>query len=295
MSILFVINTMEINSTTTQESKFLKGIDTIAKAPRKLYFTGVLPTHIIPTVAIVGTRKPTTYGVEIAHAFAYTLASRGIAIISGLALGIDAIAHRAALEANGRTIAVLANGLDRIYPRSHTQLGRRIVAQGGAIISEYPASTPPYPSQFLARNRIISGLSQAIVIIEAAARSGTLNTATHALEQGKEVFVVPGNITSPMSQGCNKLIKQGAHPATCVEDILEVIAPQPTKIQPIQQKLGDTAEEEKILALLRAGIRQGDELHKKSGLAISEFSQTLTLLEIKGSIRALGAHQWMLK
>jgi len=287
---------MKINSTTPQEQLFLQRITSVAKPPKTLYFTGVLPTHTeAPVIAIVGTRKPTAYGKEVAYTFAYELAQKGAVIVSGLALGIDGIAHRAALDAGGTTVAVLANGLDKIYPSTHAQLGARIIENKGAIISEYEAGIAPYPSQFLSRNRIISGLSQAILIVEAAARSGTLNTAMHALEQGREVFVIPGNITSPLSAGCNALIKQGAHPAITPQDILDVIAPQSITTKPQQLTLGDTPEEQAILRLLQSGIRDGEELQQKSKLQISIFNQTMTMLEIKGFIRALGANNWAAK
>ena len=138
---------------------------------------------------------------------AFDLAKKGVTIVSGLALGIDGIAHAAALEAGGTTIAVLANSVDTVYPASHRSLGEAIIEHGGALISEYEPPRPAREFQFLARNRIVSGLSDAVIIIEAAARSGTLATATHALAQGREVFVVPGNITSPLSMGCNTLLK----------------------------------------------------------------------------------------
>ena len=153
---------------------------------------------------------------------------------------------------------------------------------------------PALPHQFLERNRLVSGLSDAILITEAALKSGTMSTALHAIEQGKEVFVIPGNITSPMSAGCNALIRQGATPVTDPAQILEVIAPQSQASQK-RLLLGDTDNETTVLTLLDSGIRDGDELQQKSGLSASEFSTTLTMLEINGQIRALGANQWTLK
>jgi DNA processing protein len=282
---------MKINNVSPDEQKYLQIISSIAKPPKSLYFIGELPEQRSTSVAIIGTRKPTTYGREVAHRLSFELAQKGVFIISGLALGIDSIAHRAVLEAKGRTIAVLGNGLPHIYPSSHQRLGEEIIANGGVIISEYDPGTPAYASNFLERNRLVSGLADAIVIIEAAKRSGTLNTAAHALAQGREVFVVPGNITSPLSAGCNALIKQGAHPVTCTEDILEVIAPQ-LETKPEQQALGDTLEEQKIITLLKEGFRDGALLQEKSTLDASVFNQTLTMLEIKGVVRGLGANQW---
>jgi len=284
---------MKINTISPDKHKFLQIASNIAKSPEKLYFIGNLPEQRTPTVAIVGTRKPTNYGKEVAHMFAYELAKRGVVIVSGLALGVDGFAHRGALEAGGITLAVLANGLPNIYPSTHQELAKQIVEKGGAIISEYEPGTSARQHQFLERNRLVSAFSDAVIIVEAATRSGTLNTAAHALEQGKKLFVVPGNITSPLSAGCNSLLKQGARPATKPEDILEIITPQllmPQSVLP----LGNTPLESQIIELLQSGIRDGDELHQKSQAPITEFSQTLTMLEINGVIRALGANQWTL-
>jgi DNA processing protein len=245
-------------------------------------------------VAIVGTRKPTSYGKEVAHKLAYDLAKRGVVVISGLALGIDSIAHKATIEAGGKTIAVLANSVDQIYPRTNQDLANKITESEGAILSEYEPPTDARDYQFLARNRIVSGLSDAVIVIEAAARSGTLATVSHALEQGKEVFVVPGNITSPLSAGCNALLKQGARVVTCAEDVLEIIAPQLLEAQSILP-LGNTPLESTIIGLLQSGIRDGDELQRQSEASVAEFSQALTMMEINGSVRGLGGNQWTLR
>ena len=194
---------MKINRATPDKHNYLLPLTNIAKVPQYIYFTGSLPEDRIPSVAIVGTRKPSAYGKEVAHTLSYDLAKKGVVIISGLALGIDSIAHKAAIEASGTTIAVLANSVDQIYPRTNKDLAEKILGSGGAILSEYEPPTDARDYQFLARNRIVSGLSDAVIVIEAAARSGTLATVSHALDQGKEVFVVPGNITSPLSTGCN--------------------------------------------------------------------------------------------
>lgn len=294
MSTLTDTKCMKINRISPLDNKYLQIIDTIDSCPKKLYFMGKLPDKRLPTVAIVGTRKPTSYGKEVTYQLAFDLAQRGIVIVSGLALGIDAIAHRGALDAGGITLAVLGNGLDTIYPANNQNLAKEILAKHGAIISEYEPEVEARDFQFLERNRIVSGLSDAVIVTEAAIRSGTMSTVAHALEQGREVFVVPGNITSPLSAGCNKLIKQGAHPITCADDVLEIIAPdllQPQAILP----LGSTKLESQIINLLQSGIRDGDELLIQTGADASEFSQTLTLMEISGAIRALGGNQWTLK
>ena len=285
---------MKINKISPLSSKCLQIIDTIAKSPKKLYFIGELPPTRIPTVAIVGSRRPTTYGKEVTYRLSNDLARRGVAIISGLALGVDGIAHRGALDAGGITLAVLANSVDIIYPATHRGLASDILNGGGAIISEYEPPTEARNFQFLERNRIVSGLSDAVIVTEAAVRSGTLSTVMHALEQGREVFVVPGNITSPLSAGCNNLIKQGAHPITCAEDVLEIIAPDLLQPQ-ATLALGSTQLESKIIELLQSGIRDGDELQSLSGVEANIFSTTVTVMEIAGTIRALGGNQWTLR
>jgi DNA processing protein len=285
---------MKINRLSPDKHPYLQIISTIAKVPEKLYFVGEIPTTRQPTVAVVGTRKPTAYGKEVAHQLAYDLARKGVVIVSGLALGIDAIAHQAALEAQGTTLAVLANGLDSIYPATNRGLADNIIAHGGALISEYPPTTEARAYRFLERNRIVSGLSDAVIVVEAAIRSGTLATVTHALEQGREVFVVPGNITSPLSAGCNALLKQGAHPVTCAEDILEIIAPHLLS-QQTTLSLGNTPLETTIIELLKSGVRDGDELQVRSAAAATDFATSLTMMEINGTIRALGGNQWTLK
>jgi DNA processing protein len=285
---------MKINIVSPQDHKYLQIIDTIAICPKKLYFRGKLPDRRLPTVAIVGTRKPTAYGKEVTYQLAGDLARRGIVIVSGLALGIDAIAHRGALDAGGITLAILGNSVDIIYPATNQSLANEILARGGAIISEYEPGIEARDFQFLERNRIVSGLSDAVIVTEAAIRSGTMSTVAHALEQGREVFVVPGNITSPLSAGCNNLIKQGAHPITSADDVLEIIAPDLLRPQALLP-LGANALESQIINLLQSGVRDGDELQIKTKADISKFSQTLTLMEISGTIRALGGNQWTLK
>lgn len=293
MSTVLDIKAMKINRLSPQKHKYLQILDTIAKCPDKLYMMGELPPERRPTVAIVGTRKPTAYGKEVTHQLSYELAQRGVVIVSGLALGVDGIAHRAALEAGGTTIAVLANGLPKIYPATHQSLADEIITKNGAILTEYAPGTDARDYQFLERNRLVSGLSDAIIITEAAARSGTLNTAMHALEQGKEVFVVPGNITSPLSAGCNALLRQGATPVTSASDVLEIIAPDTLQPQ-TKLALGSTLLETTIIQLLQSGLRDGDQLQQASGVSASEFAQALTMLEINGTVRSLGANQWTL-
>lgn len=283
---------MKINKLTPDYPEYLKIIQTIATAPKRLWYIGKLPENRLPTVAIIGTRKPTAYGREVVEHLSYELAKCGVVIVSGLALGVDGLAHRAALKAGGITIAIMPGGLDSIHPRSHRQLALDILGAGGALISEYPPGEPPYRSNFVARNRIVSGISDAVLVVEASAKSGTMHTASFALDQGRVVMAVPGNITSTVSAGCNNLIKTGAAPITHVTDILHEL-----NLGPVQPALpfASSPEEQVILQLIHAGLRDGDDLQKQSGLAPPLFGQTLTMLEIGGKVRALGANQWALQ
>lgn len=265
----------------------------ITLPPKQLYIVGELPTERRPTVAIVGTRKPTAYGREVTTRLADALARRGVVIVSGLALGVDAIAQQAALEAGGTTIAVLGNGLHRIYPATNRQLGLDIVAKGGAIVSEYEEGVEPMQHRFLERNRLVSGLADIVVITEAAARSGTLNTAGHALEQGRELYAVPGPITSPMSAGCNAVIRQGATPLVTIDEFVGELLTDNSEQTLLP--LGDTPTEQAIIDALASGIRDGDEIQKQLGITASELNMALTMLEINGAITPLGANQWRLR
>lgn len=294
MSTLFY-NFMEIFQINLSDYDYLRDLPHIPDPPKKLFMRGKLPEKRVKTVAIVGTRKPSAYGREIATKIASECAKNGIVVVSGLALGIDSIAHRAAIDSGGKTIAILANGVDKIYPRSHEDLGQKILQTNGAILSEYPNNTPARPWQFLARNRIVSGLADAVVIIEAASRSGTLSTANHALDQGKEIFAVPGNITSPLSAGCNQLIKNGANPLTSVEDLLDFLIPDRFEKQ-TQLFKGDTREENVILEFLsKNGTTSSDTIIKQMRLSASEFNQAITMLELKGLVLNNGGEKWSLK
>lgn len=308
MSILFSHFFQKYNEILPQEADFTEVLDTIAVTPKKLYFYGNMPEKRLkigtkrtyerpPALAIVGTRRPTKYGEEIAYKLAFEVAKRGVIIVSGLAYGIDSIAHRAALEAGGVTLAVLGTPIDQIYPRQHLGLAEKIVSQGGAIISEMAPGTKFHPkTSFLERNRLISGLVDVVVIPEAAERSGSLNTAAHALEQGREVFAAPGDINRPLSKGCNRLIRQGAMPYLEVEDVLNYFFPprRKRKSQQMSLPLGDNETETAILGWLAQGVSDGEMILERMKIEVGEFNRTLTLLEIKGKIRGLGANQWVL-
>ena len=292
---------MKINKLPPATSVFTERLSLIDDAPERLYYVGTLPETPIPVVAIVGTRKPTKYGTEVTQRVAYDLAKKGVVIVSGLALGVDALAHRAALEAGGVTVGVVINELPDISPRTNVPLAKQMIAQGGAVVLEWGVGDGAFftKASFLRRNRLVSGLSDAIIITEAAAQSGTLNTAAHALAQGREVFVVPGNITSPLSEGCNNLLKQGATPITEARDVLEVIAPHllPSHKNGAQTNLlfGDTPAETTVLQLIATGVRDGEQLQQQSRLSAADFSTALTMLEINGLVKALGANQWTIR
>ena len=289
---------MEINRIRPDEHNFTQRLASIANPPKSLCFMGKLPTSGAPVVAIVGSRKPSAYGREVTEQLAGDLATAGCIIVSGLALGIDGIAQKAALEAGGTVIGVIPNELPDISPQTNYKLAMNIIKNGGAILSEWKKGDGKIVNRwsFLERNRLVSGLADAVIITEAAERSGTLNTAAHALSQGRDVFAVPGNITSPLSAGCNALLKQGAYPATEAKDILHIIAPEQLK-KPGQSQLplGSSPEETIIINLIASGVRSGDQLQQQSGLSASNFSTALTMLEINGVIKPLGANNWTLK
>jgi len=287
---------MEVKKLTLHDNAYPLALRDIAGPPKELYYLGADPTDWLgrPRVAIVGSRGISPYGKQVTERLSRELAQRGIVIISGLALGVDGIAHAACLEAQGTTVAVLANGLDVVYPASHTQLARRILEQGGTLLSEYPEGTPSFKQHFIARNRIVAGLAQALLITEATEKSGTLHTARFALEQGRDVLAVPGNITSPNSIGTNNLIRSGATPITSVDDILYALGATHLPAEPIRRR-GDTAEEQAIIDLLYTGISDGHTLLIQTSLPAIQFNQALTMLEISGKIRALGNNHWSLK
>lgn len=282
---------MKINTFSLDDQPYLQICKTLAKPPKTLYSLGSLPPKRIVSVAIVGSRKPTSYGKQVTFDLAYNLAKRGVIIISGLAVGIDAAAHKGALEAGGTTLAILAHGLDMLYPQQHHTLARQILKKG-ALISEYQAGVTPRPYYFLARNRLVSGLADALIVTEAGERSGTLATVTFALEQGKEVFAVPGPITSPLSVGPNRLIQQGALPIVSADDVLRVIAPH--LLQPKASAKQYPVEQATILKLLSQGIRSSDQLQSRSKLEADVFLYTITMLEIAGEIRNIGGGEWAL-
>ena len=251
-------------------------------------------------VAIVGSRKPTMDGRRDARYFAGQLARQGITVTSGLARGIDTEAHRGALEQQGRTVAVLGSGLDCVYPESNAELAQKI-SESGALVSEFPLSWRPLPHNFPRRNRVISGLSQAVLVVEAARRSGSLSTARHALEQNREVFAVPGSIRNPMKQGCHGLLREGAGLAQRVEDIAGVLgrcvnlqATSPVRTPDGAGKINALDEREKVL-LDNIGYEPTglDEIVNMTGLGIEDITGKLLNLELEGLITAVGPGRYV--
>jgi DNA processing protein len=268
----------------------------IPNSPPLIYFQGDLREGDQWAVALVGTRRLSPYGRQVTQRLVTGLVGAGVTIVSGLARGIDSVAHRAALEAGGRTIAVLGSGVDNIYPPENRPLAREIAdGRRGAVVSEYPLGTEPDARNFPPRNRLISGLSLGVVIVEAGDKSGALITANFAAEQNRELFAVPGNINSPSSKGTNRLIQQGAKLVTGVDDILEELNLTMVQEQAaVQMALPETAEEALILAHLSHQPIHVDDLGQAVGLPSPVVSSTLTLMELKGMVQQVGGMSYVL-
>lgn len=285
------LEALHVSVLTLSDPKYPKLLKQIPDAPFVLYIKGKKtqqPISLDRTIAVVGTRKITPYGKNVTERLVSDLVACGFTIVSGLAYGVDAVAHQAALDAGGKTIAVLGCGIDIIAPPSNARLYAAIAKGGGAIISEMPLGLRPNKGLFPARNRIISGLSLGVVVTEGAHDSGALITARNAAEQGREVFAVPGPITSPYSGGPARLLKNGAKLVETVEDILEELnLPSLSNLTKKQIK-GETAEEEKILDLLADRQFHIDELVRTSGLTTAVVAATLTVLELRGIVKDYG-------
>jgi DNA processing protein len=250
--------------------------------PPALYLRGAGSSSLLSedAVAVVGARSCSAYGRSVARVLGRDLAAAGLVVASGMARGVDGEAHRGALEADGRTVAVLGCGIDRDYPAAHAELARRI-AENGLIVSEYEEGVEPAPWRFPARNRIIAGLCRATVVVEARERSGALITADFALEEGREVLAVPGEITSALSAGTNALLKLGATPVACAEDVLELFDLAPAEAA--TAAVGASARA--ILDRLRDGALTADELVRASGVDPAEVAAALVELELSGRVR----------
>ncbi len=269
------------------DKEYPENLKEIPDAPYVLYVKGTLEKQDARSVGVVGSRKMTSYGKDVTEMIVSDLTRSGITIISGLARGIDTTAHKTALKSGGRTIAVMAGGLDSIYPPENTQFAKEIV-QNGALISEYPLGYPYLPTSFPNRNRIISGLSKGVLIVEAERKSGTMWTATHAVEQNRPVFAVPGNITSLGAEGPNYLIQDGAKMVLAASDILDELGVDGTPL--LQDTLFPVDEmEAKLLEALSLEPLHLDEVVRITAGGISEISGKLTLMELKGMVKHLGS------
>jgi DNA processing protein len=262
--------------------------------PTVLYIRG----HLVPaddrSVGIVGTRRSTTYGKGVTERISQELAAAGVTIVSGLARGIDAVAHHVSLESGGRTVAVLGSGVDVIYPAEHRRLAERIL-ENGAVISEQPPGAKPDAPNFPARNRIISGMSRGVVVIEAPARSGALITASFAGDQGREVFVVPGNVGNPTSEGTNQLLRDGARIVRDGADILEDLDITGSAPAQLTMQLPATPVEERVLQCLSSEPLHIDEIAEAANLPGRETAEALLMMELKGMARNCGAQYYVVR
>lgn len=278
-----------VNLTLRENNGYPDLLREIPHPPHGLYSIGNLKPDCSNNLAIVGTRKATESGKELAKTFAHKLSLSGVNIVSGLALGIDAASHEGALAGGGFTVAVLGNGLDRLYPRQNERLAKKIIAAGGAIVSEYPLGSPSLPYRFLERNRIVSGLSKGVLIIEAPERSGSLVTARFAIDQNREVFAIPGPVSHPNFFGSHKLIQSGANLATAPEEILAMLNLKPVPQGTTSRQLFSSENEEEG-AILKTLESQGqplsiDKIIELTNLNAKTVNQTVSFLLIKNIVR----------
>jgi len=281
---------------SANNSDFPSLLKEIPSAPYLIYVKGEYDFNSAPMLAIVGSRKFTQYGKQVATSIARDLASAGITVVSGMAIGIDTFAHEGALEGGGKTLAILGSSLDdkNIGPRTNFNLSRHIIGNG-ALISDYPLETSATPQTFPARNRLMAGLSLGTIVIEASFNSGTLITANMAIDFNREVFAVPGNIFSPASQGTNDLIKRGAKIVTSVTDILEELHIEKfQEEQRIKEIIPASQEEESILKIISHEPTHIDRIIKLSKINTSVASSTLAILEMKGIIKDMGGQNYIL-
>lgn len=287
------IESQGIKILTWKDDAYPARLKEIEQPPPVLYIRGEYLPDDLYAVAIVGTRRVTPYGRQITEELSSYLVSNGITIISGLARGVDAIAHQTALKSGGRTIGVLGSGVDKIYPPEHRQLAERMM-ESGAIISDYAPGTPPDASNFPPRNRIISGLSLAVVVIEAGETSGALITAEFAAEQGREIFAVPGSILAPQSKGTNKLIQKGALPLLSVNDLMQALNLTRMGEHKAARKIIPADETEaRLMNVLSTEPLHVDEIRNQTELPIEKVSAALALMELKGMVRQVGGMNYV--
>jgi len=287
----------DIKAITIENKIYPKLLKELYTPPPLLYYKGNFDLKNDFTLAVVGARKYTNYGQQATTNIVKDLVYNNLTIVSGLALGIDALAHITALENNGKTVAVLGSGLDKqnIYPSQNRYLADKIISQNGLLISEFPPGTPPLRHHFPQRNRIISGLSLGTLIIEASEKSGALITAKYSLDQNREVFAVPGNIYSDTSSGTNRLIKMGARVVTSAEDIIETLnLDQAIAYIDNKKIIPETPEEEMLIAHLSHEPIHVDELTRLTKLDIAAINSTLAIMEMKGMVKNMGSMQYVL-
>ena len=279
-----------IAALTPDHDGYPRRLREIADPPPLLYVRGEFLDRDEWSLAIVGTRRPTSYGVQVTHTLTAELTDAGLTIVSGMARGVDGIAHETALEHGGRTVAVVASGLDRVYPPEHKRLASRILETGGALLSEYPIGTRPDARHFPRRNRIIAGVTLGTLVTEAGEKSGTWHTVTSALDQGREVFAVPGPITSEQSAGANNVIKRGLGKlVSCAEDILEELDVGPIERQAqLVEQLPEDPAEAALLEQIGSEPVHVDELSRLLQQPVHETAAAMATLELKGLIHQVG-------
>lgn len=284
---------MKVNTLKLSGESLPPILQNISNPPRQLFWRGTPIDQVLarPRVTIVGSRSASEYGRSVTEDFAGKLAKAGVVIVSGLAFGIDSYAHKAALRASGTTVAILPTPLGKISPSAHNYLAKQILESGGALASEYDQESEIHKGNFIARNRIVSAISDVLLITEAAKNSGSMHTARFALEQGKTVMAVPGSIKSPSSEGTNNLIKSGAVPATSADDIFFALGIQPKTVPAVKVFKG-TEEQQIIFNLINSGTIAQEELAIAANMPIPQLHSALTSLELKGYIRPLGAGNW---
>lgn len=293
------LHNANVQAVTRRDPEYPPLLSKIYDPPAVLFFRGTLPDLSLKHIAVVGTRQPSKYGTYAAEKIVGTLAESGVVIVSGLAYGVDSLAHESTIQHNGKTIAVLGSGVDApsIYPAGNRTIASHILAHGGAIVSEYPVGTLPLPFHYPLRNRIIAGLAHGTLVIEAAQKSGSLITARAALEGGRDVYAVPGNIDSEKSEGPNNLLKMGAVPVTCAEDILGIAntsipSKEKSRTAPVYTYEPRSETERVILAQLAKDPVHADEVARATLLPIEALGSVLTLLEMKGIIKHEGGRYY---
>ncbi len=283
-----------IKAITFRDAEYPPRLKEIYDYPPLIYVSGDIKSQDEWSIAVVGSRRATVYGRQVTEEIAHDLAENGITVVSGLARGIDTVAHNSTLKAGGRTIAIFACGLDTIYPAENVNLARRIAIQG-SLISEYPLGAKPRPDNFPRRNRIMSGISLGVLVVEADESSGAMITAHIALEQNREVFAIPGSILSPMSRGTNSLIQEGAKLVRSCTDILEELNLQVNVKQLEMKEIIPTSDTEALLMKqLSAEPTHIDQVCRNSGLPVSTVSSNLAIMELKGLVRQVSAMNYVL-